>query len=42
MKGFAQVNLFELSRGAIRVSYPTTNILGGPFQDHSDYILLLI
>jgi len=36
MEGFTQANLFELSRGAIHVTYSTTNILGGPIFNYRD------
>ena len=36
MEGFTQANLFELSRGAIHVTYSTTNILGGPIFSYRD------
>ena len=36
MEGFTQANLFELSRGAIHVTYSTTSILGGPIFSYRD------
>jgi hypothetical protein len=36
MEGFTQANLFELSRGAIHVTYSTTSILGGPIFNYQD------
>ncbi|WP_052494287.1 hypothetical protein [Nitrosospira sp. NpAV] len=36
MEGFTQANLFELSRGAIHVTYSTTSILGGPILNYHD------
>lgn len=36
MEGFTQANLFELSRGAIYVTYSTTSILGGPILNYRD------
>ena len=35
-EGFTQANLFEFSRGAIHVTYSTTNILGGPIFSYRD------
>jgi hypothetical protein len=37
MEGFTQANLFELSRGAIHVTYSSTNILGGPILSYRDH-----
>ena len=39
MVGFTQANLFELSRGAIHVTYSSTNILGGPIFSYRDHQL---
>jgi hypothetical protein len=39
MEGFTQANLFELSRGAIHVTYSSTNILGGPILSYRDHQL---
>lgn len=36
MEGFTQANLFELSRGAIHVTYSTTSIVGGPIFNYRD------
>lgn len=36
MQGFTQANLFELSRGAIHVTYSSTSILGGPILSYRD------
>ncbi|HVW64604.1 MAG TPA: hypothetical protein VHB01_06275 [Nitrosospira sp.] len=36
MEGFTQANLFELSRGAIHVTYSTTSIIGGPIFSYRD------
>ncbi len=36
MEGFTQANLFELSRGAIHVTYSSTSILGGPILSYRD------
>ncbi|MDQ3185411.1 MAG: hypothetical protein M3Q16_02900 [Pseudomonadota bacterium] len=36
MEGFTQANLFELSRGAIHVTYSSTSILGGPIFSYRD------
>ncbi|MBA2658644.1 MAG: hypothetical protein H0U72_03555 [Nitrosospira sp.] len=33
---FTQANLFELSRGAIHVTYSSTSILGGPILSYRD------
>jgi hypothetical protein len=36
MEDLTQANLFELSSGAIHVTYSTTNILGGPMFSYRD------
>jgi hypothetical protein len=36
MEGFTQANLFELSSGAIHVTYSATSILGGPIFSYRD------
>ncbi len=36
MEGFTQANLFELSRGAIHVTYSTTSFIGGPILSYRD------
>lgn len=36
MEGFTRANLFELSRGAIHVTYSSTSILGGPIFSYRD------
>lgn len=36
MEGFTQANLFELSQGAIQVTYSSTSILGGPIFSYRD------
>ena len=41
MEGFTQANLFELSRGAIHVTYSTTSVIGGPIFSYRDNKLSL-
>jgi len=41
MEGFTQANLFELSGGAIHVTYSTTSLLGGPLFSYRDNRLSL-